>query len=131
MLRHGFHSPEAQHRGSIQIAHSVHPQGRTPECASTSSVAPQARVKDTRAALIAQVGEGTFIYPGARFAPTEEELEAQRERARSLAYDEGEEADNGDGEDGGDRDSAEDDAGLADLGTSLDHSGVAEDRAAA
>jgi ParB family chromosome partitioning protein len=98
------------------------------QCASTSSVAPQARVKDTRAALIAQVGEGTFIYPGARFAPTEEELEAHRERARSLAYDEGEEADNGDGEDGGDRDSAEDDA---DLDTSLDQSSVAEDRAAA
>jgi hypothetical protein len=30
VLRHGFHSPEAQQRGSIQIAHSVHPQGRTP-----------------------------------------------------------------------------------------------------
>ena len=31
MLRHGFHPPEAQQGGSIQIAQSVHPQGRTPE----------------------------------------------------------------------------------------------------
>jgi hypothetical protein len=31
MLRHGFHPPEAQQRGSIQIARSVHRQGRTPE----------------------------------------------------------------------------------------------------
>ena len=30
MLRHGFHPPETQQRGSIQITHSVHPQGRTP-----------------------------------------------------------------------------------------------------
>lgn len=29
--RHGFHPPEAQQRGSIQIAHSVHRQGCTPE----------------------------------------------------------------------------------------------------
>jgi hypothetical protein len=31
MLRHGFHSPEAQQGGSIQIAHPVHPKGRTPK----------------------------------------------------------------------------------------------------
>ena len=30
MLRHDFHPPEAQPGGSIQIAHPVHPQGRTP-----------------------------------------------------------------------------------------------------
>jgi hypothetical protein len=30
MLRHGFHSPEAQQGGSIQIAQTVHPKGRTP-----------------------------------------------------------------------------------------------------
>jgi hypothetical protein len=34
MLRHGFHPPEAQQGGSIQIVHSVHPEGRTPaDCA--------------------------------------------------------------------------------------------------
>jgi hypothetical protein len=38
-------------------------------------------VKDTRAALIARFSEGTFIYPGARFAPTEAELEAPRSPA--------------------------------------------------
>jgi hypothetical protein len=31
VLRHGFHPPEAQQEGSIQIAQTVHPQGRTPE----------------------------------------------------------------------------------------------------
>jgi hypothetical protein len=31
MLRHGFLPPEAQQEGSIQIAQSVHPQGRTPK----------------------------------------------------------------------------------------------------
>jgi ParB/RepB/Spo0J family partition protein len=50
-------------------------------CASAHSVAPQVRVKDTRAALIARFSEGTFIYPGARFAPTEAELEAPRSPA--------------------------------------------------
>jgi ParB/RepB/Spo0J family partition protein len=59
------------------------------KCASASSVAPQARVKDTRAALIARIGDGTFVYPGARFEPTEEEQAAQRERA--SIFGEGEE----------------------------------------
>ena len=30
VLRHGFHPPENQQGGSIQIAKTVHPQGRTP-----------------------------------------------------------------------------------------------------
>jgi hypothetical protein len=34
VLRHDFHSPEAQQRGSIQIVHSVHPEGRTPNLES-------------------------------------------------------------------------------------------------
>ena len=40
-----------------------------------------ARVKDTRAALLARFADDTFIYPGARFAPTEAELEARRNPA--------------------------------------------------
>jgi hypothetical protein len=31
MFRHDFHPLEAQQGGSISIAHSVHPQGRTPK----------------------------------------------------------------------------------------------------
>jgi ParB family chromosome partitioning protein len=96
-------------------------------CASASSVAPQARVKDTRAALIARVGDGTFVYPGARFAPTEEEKEAQRERARSLACDDEDEEGLGEG----DPDLAEEDAEPSELTAPPGHGGVVEDRAAA
>ena len=46
------------------------------QCAAATDVAAQARVKDTRAALIAKFAEGTFIYPGARFALTPAEVEA-------------------------------------------------------
>jgi hypothetical protein len=31
MLGHGFHPLKAQHHGSIQILHSVHREGRTPD----------------------------------------------------------------------------------------------------
>ena len=51
------------------------------QSAATHSVAAQARVKDTRAALIARFADGTFVYPGARFAPTAAELEARRNPA--------------------------------------------------
>jgi ParB family transcriptional regulator, chromosome partitioning protein len=51
------------------------------QSAATHSVAPQARVKDTRAALIARFAGETFVYPGARFAPTTAELEARRNPA--------------------------------------------------
>jgi ParB family chromosome partitioning protein len=51
------------------------------KCAVAASVAPEARVKDTRAALIARFSKETFIYPGARFAPTDAELEARRNPA--------------------------------------------------
>jgi hypothetical protein len=100
-------------------------------CASTRSVAPQARVKDTRAALIARIGDGTFVYPGARFEPTEEEQEAQRERARSNAFDEADKEELGDGGDGSDHDLAEDDAEPTDLNMSPAHGGIPDDRAAA
>jgi hypothetical protein len=46
------------------------------QCATATEVAAQARVKDTRAAIVAKFTEGTFIYPGARFALTPAEVEA-------------------------------------------------------
>jgi hypothetical protein len=101
------------------------------QCASANSVAPQARVKDTRAALIARIGDGTFVYPGARFEPTEEEQAAQRERARSNAFDEEDKEELGDGGDGSDLDLAEDGAEATDLNTPPAHGGIPEDRAAA
>jgi len=52
--------------------------------AAAQSVAPQARVKDTRAALIARFSAGTFIYPGARFALTEAELDGGRNPASII-----------------------------------------------
>ncbi|WP_292531518.1 ParB N-terminal domain-containing protein [Methylocystis sp.] len=55
--------------------------------ASTLNVLPRQRAKDTRAALLEQVGTGTFVLPAAHFAPTEDELTAQRARAQARAYD--------------------------------------------
>jgi len=51
------------------------------QCAEASEVAKQVRVKETRAALVSRFNDGTFIYPAARFAPTEAELEARRNPA--------------------------------------------------
>jgi ParB family chromosome partitioning protein len=58
------------------------------QCAVANAVAPQARVKDTRAALVKQIGKGIFVFPRARFAPSEEEQEAQRQTVKSYAVDE-------------------------------------------
>ncbi len=89
------------------------------QSAAAQSIAPEARVKDTRAALIARFAEGTFVYPGARFAPTEAELEARRNPASII---DGPDEDDGDGEgetddrgvDGfGDDDAVSDDAEIA------------------
>jgi hypothetical protein len=55
------------------------------------AITPQARVKDTRAALIARFADGTFVYPVARFAPTAAELEARRNPASILGEGDGEE----------------------------------------
>lgn len=41
-------------------------------------MAKQVRVKDTRSAMVARFSGGTFIYPAARFAPTETERGARR-----------------------------------------------------
>jgi ParB/RepB/Spo0J family partition protein len=58
------------------------------QCASANSVASQARVKDTRAALISRIGEGTFVFPGARFAPTVAESSASRQHVSTVAHEE-------------------------------------------
>ena len=75
-------------------------------CAEASDVAKAVRVKDTRAALVARFSEGTFIYPAARFAPTEAEPEARRNPASmfgsSVADDDTDPDDPGTVLDGGD-----------------------------
>jgi len=57
--------------------------------AAANDIAPQARVKDTRAAVVARFNAGTFIYPEARFAPTAAELEARRNPASLVDEDAG------------------------------------------
>ena len=77
--------------------------------AAEHGVAKGARVKDTRAALLAHFAEGTFIYPSARFAPSDAELEARRNPASLISGEfGGEDADGSDDWTGGP--DAEDDA---------------------
>ncbi len=68
------------------------------QCAAEHAIAVQARVKDTRVAVAAHFREGTFIYPAARFAPTEAELEARRNPSSIFIAPERENAE-GDGDD--------------------------------
>ena len=72
--------------------------------ASANRVAPRNTGKETRAALIAHVGEGSFVHPAALFAPTGRELEARRSPSSLI---DGEDEDLGDdpkvsGQDAGD-----------------------------
>ncbi len=55
--------------------------------ASANGVAPRNTGKETRAAMIAQVGQGRFIHPAALFPPTAAELQARRHPG-SLVEDE-------------------------------------------
>jgi ParB/RepB/Spo0J family partition protein len=50
--------------------------------AASIGVLPRPRAKETRAALIEQVGKGTFVLPAACFAPKEEELAAHQSATR-------------------------------------------------
>ncbi len=50
-------------------------------CAADHAVAVQPRARDTRAAMLARFVHGTFVYPGARFAPTDAEREGRRDPA--------------------------------------------------
>jgi ParB family chromosome partitioning protein len=83
------------------------------KCAVANDVAPQSRVKDTRAAVVARFAAGTFIYPDARFAPTAAELEALRDPASLIADDDDTDGLE-DGEDAEGLESAEYDRGNAD-----------------
>jgi len=60
--------------------------------ASANGVAPRNTGKETRAAMIAQVGAGGFVHPAALFPPTAEEFAACRRPARLFEA--------GDGNDG-------------------------------
>ncbi|NPD66292.1 ParB/RepB/Spo0J family partition protein (plasmid) [Lichenicola cladoniae] len=62
-------------------------RGALEKCAVANDIAPQGRVKDTRAAVVARFASGTFIYPDARFAPTAAELEARRNPASLIGGD--------------------------------------------
>jgi ParB family transcriptional regulator, chromosome partitioning protein len=55
--------------------------------AGTINVLPRQRAKDTRAALINQVGEGIFVLPAARFALTADEVAEIETRAACKPQD--------------------------------------------
>jgi ParB/RepB/Spo0J family partition protein len=76
--------------------------------AGVVNVLPRQRGKDTRAALIAQVGEGTYILPAARFAPNSEDL-ADLARAKASESDAEDEPGDDDGDAAADPDQFDDD----------------------
>ena len=51
-----------------------------------SDVAPGPRAKDTRAAIAERFKQATWVYPGARFAPTAAEHEARQATARDAEH---------------------------------------------
>jgi len=63
--------------------------------ASANGVAPRNTGKETRAAMVAQCGGGTFVHPAALFPPTAQELQARRHRGSLIV------AEQPDGEDEG------------------------------
>jgi len=63
--------------------------------ASVNGVAPRNTGKETRAAMVAQYGGGTFVHPAALFPPTAQELQARRHRGSLIV------AERPDGEDEG------------------------------
>ena len=80
-------------------------KGAMERAASAERVLPRNTGKATRAALIEQVGQGTYVFPTARFALTTAELETLKARsAETATYGADEEDPEGlpDGEEGGD-----------------------------
>jgi len=76
--------------------------------ASANGVAPRNTGKETRAAMIAQCGGGTFVHPAALFPPTAEELRSRRHRGSLIVAEQPNE--NGEGDlapDGEDLDGAD------------------------
>lgn len=65
--------------------------------ASAERVLPRNTGKETRAALIAHVGTGTYVHPAARFAPTAAELASGGARFRPAAGDGAEPGEDGNG----------------------------------
>jgi ParB family chromosome partitioning protein len=65
--------------------------------ASANGVAPRNTGKETRAALIAQVGIGVFRHPAALFSPTAAELDTQRSSTDFSTADDDLDAENEDG----------------------------------
>ncbi len=59
--------------------------------ASAHRVAPRNTGKETRAALIAHVGNSTFVHPAALFPPTTKELEARRRPSSPTEAEDGDE----------------------------------------
>lgn len=108
----------ARHAGVVIDADALLPNMATEEflsclskaalgaAATASEVPVQARVKDTRAALVERFKEATWIYPGARFAPTKVERLARSplavDRYRPAAPGEQGAGDGGDGDWSGD-----------------------------
>ena len=79
------------------------------QCAAAHAIAPGSRVKDTRAAMVSHFRDATFVYPGARFAPTEAELQARRNAARVFQEGADDDDEIGDGEDDAAGDGVDDD----------------------
>ena len=72
------------------------------KAAASLSVLPRPRAKETRAALIAQIGQGAFVHPAAHFALTEAEREKFENSLRTCrsSYDDNDETDSDTTEDG-------------------------------
>ncbi|MDT8278518.1 ParB N-terminal domain-containing protein [Roseomonas mucosa] len=62
-------------------------KGAMERAASAENVLPRQTGKATREALIAQVGQGTYVLPAARFALTTDEMAKLRVRAADTAAD--------------------------------------------
>ena len=71
----------------------------------------EARAKDTRARMVTRFKDGTFVYPGALFRLTPEELEAAAERRHARSGTGWVGPATGDDGDGGEDDRVEPEAG--------------------
>jgi ParB family chromosome partitioning protein len=78
--------------------------------ASANGVAPRNTGKETRAAMVAHCGGGTFVHPAALFPPTAQEMRSRRHRGSLSAAEQPEGNAKGEGDlapDGGDLDGAD------------------------
>jgi len=63
--------------------------------ASANGVAPRNTGKETRAAMVAHCGGGTFVHPAALFPPTAQELQARRHRGSLIVAEQPDSEDEG------------------------------------